>query len=325
MPSEVHDVLRGFFDVQSSRAKLYVRFQDGFKAFTHTKQEALYRSLMAEVAASFTDCSRRVMALEATLKELGRADLGATLREVQEWEREKLRLTLALQALKQAAAFRTFSWQQQQQQQGGADEDDEALALLDPQLAAASARGHGHGHAHGHAHAHAHSHAAELEGGTSSASGGGGTEAAAGPGPGSVPGTATSDGLHAEGTCAAAAEAANGHYSTGNGGEAASEGVEGDVGAQAEEGVGGDGGSNSGAAAAAAHANGGGAEHAGGGGGHGHGHSGGCGCGGGSGPPEPTRREYEAAVKEAVQALDGCVCKINEAMCDLRVELDDEE
>lgn len=54
-------------------------------------------------------------------------------------------------------------------------------------------------------------------------------------------------------------------------------------------------------------------------GGHGHG----CGCcaGGAAGPPEPTRAEYDAAIKELNQGLDRCIRAINEVIEELRDEV----
>ena len=58
----------------------------------------------------------------------------------QEHEREKLRLTLALQSLRQAHAFEAFSWQQ---------EDPEDVDILEPRAPRACGCGSAGGHAAG--------------------------------------------------------------------------------------------------------------------------------------------------------------------------------
>ncbi len=163
---------------------------------------------------------------------------------------------MTLQALRQAHAFRTFSWQQQQQGgagghggaggeegegDGGLDEE-EALALLDPHYRGAASDAHHHHHHQEHQHQHEHPTAHGSENGH---------QEHAGLGEGEVMG-----------------EGGRGC----NGGE---------QGARVEA----EGPQPNGAA------------HGGGGGG--------CGCGGaGGGPPEPTRREWRAAVREAMQVGD---------------------
>ncbi|EFJ46080.1 hypothetical protein VOLCADRAFT_62922, partial [Volvox carteri f. nagariensis] len=274
---DVYSAIQEFLQVQTCRAQLYSRFQDGFKTFIRTRHEGPYKALLSELTLAFNDCSKKVIGLESALQEMGRADLAATLRTVQESERDKLRLTLTLQALKQAAAFRTFSWQQQRQrkgdqhqQQGGGedsgwygystelyeDEDGDALALLDPLEAAARHGGgcaHGHGHGHGSSNGNGHVH------------GHGPTEA--------PPASAGSTGVLPSATTYTTASLAVSEAAGGPGGGPA--------------------GSSSGC--------------------------GGSGCGGAV--PEPTRREFQAAVKEAMQDLDACIQTINEAIGELSSEM----
>ncbi|KAG1666884.1 hypothetical protein FOA52_013517 [Chlamydomonas sp. UWO 241] len=108
---------------------------------------------MSAATAAFNACSGQVIAVERALAdEQGRADLARLLRRVQEGEREKLRLTLVLQALRSPHAIGAFSWQRV-----GDGEDGEDVDPLDPPApprwcgcgnrAAADAPGHeGHGH-----------------------------------------------------------------------------------------------------------------------------------------------------------------------------------
>lgn len=66
----------------------------GFKTFLGDMQrrEGTYQQIVASTSASFNDCSRRVIAIEAQLKEMGRADLSMILRQIQTNEQKKLEL-----------------------------------------------------------------------------------------------------------------------------------------------------------------------------------------------------------------------------------------
>lgn len=120
--SSAVELLKQFEEVQGRRAQLYSRFEAGFRRYLETRQEGIYRRLLAELTGQFAEVSKEVIDLEASLRDgRGRGDLADMLRGVQQNEREKLRLTLALQALKAAYEKREFSWQQEQQ-------DDRAVA-----------------------------------------------------------------------------------------------------------------------------------------------------------------------------------------------------
>ncbi|MEW5301242.1 MAG: hypothetical protein WDW38_004801 [Sanguina aurantia] len=111
-PVSVLDLLRGFQQVQSMRAQHYATFHTAFKDFLVTRQEGPHQRLMAQLSGAFGACSQRVRAIESVLSiRHDRGDLARLLDTLQGLEREKLRLTLALQALRQAHAFHTFSWQ----------------------------------------------------------------------------------------------------------------------------------------------------------------------------------------------------------------------
>lgn len=116
--SSPRDLLQRFQSAQARRAQLYSRFDAGFKRYLETRQEGIYRRLLAELTAEFSECSAEVLGIEAALREgRGRGDLAALLRGVQQGEREKLRATLALQALRGAYDRQEFSWQREEQQQ----------------------------------------------------------------------------------------------------------------------------------------------------------------------------------------------------------------
>lgn len=67
---------------------------------------------MAEVTVAFKVCSDAINTAETGLRDVQQNDLADMLRVLQSNEQEKLRLTLILQALRQAYA-RGFSWQLQ--------------------------------------------------------------------------------------------------------------------------------------------------------------------------------------------------------------------
>mgnify|MGYP001806653265 CR=1 FL=1 len=193
----------------------------------------------------------------------------------QECERDKLRLTLALQALRQAAAFRTFSWLQQGQGGEAAAAEEEALALLDPHYRPGHQCHHGHGHGHGHANQQQQQQQQQEEGSIGQAetasNGQAGEEAQADGSAGGIAQAAGGHGLGAQHDDAAACRVAAEQAGSGQAG----------VNGTADAGQ---------AAAPPAHT------HT-----HEAGACGACGSAGDAGPPEPTRREYEAAVKEAMQ------------------------
>ncbi|KAL6749892.1 DNA repair REX1-B-domain-containing protein [Haematococcus lacustris] len=111
-------LLHQFLALQQQRAQLYARWHMGHRRYCESRQEGgLFRALLAATTASFQEVSQAVRGVEAELRAdqeeggAGRPDLAGLLRRVQDSEREKLRLTLSLQSLRTAAAFRTFSWQ----------------------------------------------------------------------------------------------------------------------------------------------------------------------------------------------------------------------
>jgi len=149
--SSVAALLARFAEVQAHRAHCYGALDGAFRGLLATGAEGPYRRALQALTPEFSDASSAVRAFETALAgPRGRPDLAALLRAVQEGEREKLRLTLALQALRQAHAAGNFSWQQ---------EGAEAADAFEPPPAPA-AHDHAHGeHAHGDGAAAANGHA----------------------------------------------------------------------------------------------------------------------------------------------------------------------
>ncbi|KAI7843734.1 hypothetical protein COHA_002632 [Chlorella ohadii] len=116
--ASVLELLDSFLAVQQERAAAYRRFDAAFRAYLQNQAEGPFRYVMGQLTQEFQQLSRRVIAVEAALTEQGSTELAALLRTVQDNEREKLRLTLALHALKSAHAQRRFSWQHEEQAAG---------------------------------------------------------------------------------------------------------------------------------------------------------------------------------------------------------------
>ena len=69
------------------------------------------RETLAQATVAFQVCSETVNAAEADLRNMHMPDIADMLRVLQNNEKEKLRLTLILQALRQGYARGSFSWQ----------------------------------------------------------------------------------------------------------------------------------------------------------------------------------------------------------------------
>lgn len=85
---------------------------------------------MGAAGAAFNDCSRRVRALEASLREEGSpasTSLAGALERLQGHERSKLEMTVTLQSLRRAEASNVFHWQG-----AGADQGGGGFDPLDP-------------------------------------------------------------------------------------------------------------------------------------------------------------------------------------------------
>jgi hypothetical protein len=106
--------------VQRERALAYAAFNDGFKFYLENQAEGPYRSLLIGVTHQFQLLSQRALAIESALREeadgdsdtaLNRPDVADIIRTIQNAERKKLELTLALQRMKSAVELKIFSWQ----------------------------------------------------------------------------------------------------------------------------------------------------------------------------------------------------------------------
>lgn len=99
-----------FLQAQEERARGYATLSAAHRLYMENKAEGPYRFVMNDVTAIFQNVSERVRGIEAHLVQHGRDDLALLLRQVQEGEREKLEISLSLQALRTALAQGQFSW-----------------------------------------------------------------------------------------------------------------------------------------------------------------------------------------------------------------------
>jgi hypothetical protein len=170
------DPLRELLKVQERRAQAYTRLHAGFRkligaagegegaasaalkraAGAGAAGEPAYSALLTELTSEFAALSSRAREIEAGLTESGKQDEAALVRRVQEGERDKLRLELALQRLRRPFAAGAFSWQRATAAQAAEGREDDAGigGPLDP---AERARGCGCGGGGGHAR-HGHDH-----------------------------------------------------------------------------------------------------------------------------------------------------------------------
>jgi len=108
----VRGLLLRFCKVQQQRVVQYNRLHEGFRSYLQSREESQFIHCLNGSTKAFSEISAAVIAIEATLRRESHADdVADILRRIQEGERDKLRLTLSLQALKKVHAFRGFSWQ----------------------------------------------------------------------------------------------------------------------------------------------------------------------------------------------------------------------
>ncbi|KAF6254058.1 DNA repair REX1-B-domain-containing protein [Scenedesmus sp. NREL 46B-D3] len=114
-PAAALQLIQDFQQLQAHRAELYSDLSKGFRDFLgHGQEGHLARLMAADITPGFAAVSQQVReAIESCLRSsaVGRPDLAGLLRQVQELERDKLRLTLSWQALRAAHASGRFSWQ----------------------------------------------------------------------------------------------------------------------------------------------------------------------------------------------------------------------
>ncbi|KAH7621967.1 hypothetical protein Ndes2526B_g02790 [Nannochloris sp. 'desiccata'] len=121
LPSTLLGVCDEMLEVQRERALAYAAFNDGFKFYLENWAQGPYRSLLAGLTHQFQILSQRALALESALRQesaegetdttLNRPDVADIIRSIQNAERKKLELTLALQSMKSAVEQKSFSWQ----------------------------------------------------------------------------------------------------------------------------------------------------------------------------------------------------------------------
>jgi hypothetical protein len=115
-PSTLLGLCNEMLDVQRERALSFSAFNDGFKFYLENGAEGPYRNLLKGLTHQFQMLSRRALAVETALRDadnslLYRPDIADVVRTIQNAEKKKLELTLAMQSLKSAMHQERFSWQ----------------------------------------------------------------------------------------------------------------------------------------------------------------------------------------------------------------------
>ena len=121
LPTTLLGLCDEMLEVQRERALAYAAFNDGFKFYLKNGAEGPYRSFIGGLTHQFQTLSQRALAVESALRGTGdvqgdstlvRPDVADIIRTIQNAERKKLELTLALQSMKSAVHQKRFSWQQ---------------------------------------------------------------------------------------------------------------------------------------------------------------------------------------------------------------------
>ena len=108
----VRSLLYRFAKNQECRVAQYNIMHETFRRYLNTQEEGPYVKCLTDSTSAFSAISADVIAVERRLsEEYGASDIADIIRNVQEVERDKLRVTLSLQALRKVYEFRGFSWQ----------------------------------------------------------------------------------------------------------------------------------------------------------------------------------------------------------------------
>lgn len=99
-------LVRAFLQRQEERVGVYRRFDEGFLRFLQVPEAGGYEALSRQTTAAFATISSAINAVEAELRTRGAECQGvvASLRAVQELEREKLQLTAQIHIVRHGQA-----------------------------------------------------------------------------------------------------------------------------------------------------------------------------------------------------------------------------
>ena len=123
--STVGEMLRLFLEQQEERVSVYRKFEEGFQLFLRVAEAQGYQGLVTHTTAAFAEISKRVNSIEAELRTRGAVaePLAATVRTVQELEREKLQITAQLHILRHGLAIDELQSERSEHENGGVDEE----------------------------------------------------------------------------------------------------------------------------------------------------------------------------------------------------------
>eukprot|EP00995_Heteronema_vittatum_P004161 NODE_1642_length_917_cov_153.580645_g1152_i0.p1 GENE.NODE_1642_length_917_cov_153.580645_g1152_i0~~NODE_1642_length_917_cov_153.580645_g1152_i0.p1 ORF type:complete len:169 (-),score=50.38 NODE_1642_length_917_cov_153.580645_g1152_i0:303-809(-) len=96
MTIDLLSCLRAAKEYQAKRATAYHKFESGFKDFLATQDFAPYQTCCTECTSTFKMCSEKIQLLQHTCTTSGCLPLAKLLNTLQDKERAKLQLTIAL-------------------------------------------------------------------------------------------------------------------------------------------------------------------------------------------------------------------------------------
>eukprot|EP00891_Asterochloris_glomerata_P005182 jgi/Astpho2/5182/fgenesh1_pg.00074_%23_16_t len=122
----LRQALRQLQERHLARVQAYTRLQQGFQRWLRGGSQGDYREVLVAATVEMKMLMDEVAAVEQQLRSsLGRGDLADLVAGMQAAEKEKLRMTVSLQALRKAGGEGHWSWQQDSKQQStGVDGND---------------------------------------------------------------------------------------------------------------------------------------------------------------------------------------------------------
>jgi len=95
-------LIKAFNSAQSLRVNAYNKFEIGFREYLETGAFPQYQQLTQNITAEFVKISNKIREIESELHTHNKHDLANIIRQIQNNEKEKLRLTAALQVYRKS-------------------------------------------------------------------------------------------------------------------------------------------------------------------------------------------------------------------------------
>jgi len=95
-------LIKNFRYAQTARVYAYNKFEVGFKEYLATNTFEQFQQLTQTITVEFVSISNKIREIENDLNILKRSDLANIIRDIQNNEKEKLRLTAAIQVYRKS-------------------------------------------------------------------------------------------------------------------------------------------------------------------------------------------------------------------------------